>query len=117
MSEHRLRTAVLALAGLGAGIAGYLVWAHFADIGISCTSGGCETVQRSKYAEIAGLPVAVLGLLMYAAIAVTAALRGEAARVATAAIALTGFVFSAYLLLVQLTVIHAVCDWWSPVTS
>lgn len=111
MSERRLRTAVLVLAGLGAGIAGYLVWAHYADIGISCASGGCETVQRSRYAEIAGLPVAVLGLLAYAAIAATAALRGEAARVATAGIALTGFLFSTYLLLMQLTILHAVCDW------
>jgi uncharacterized membrane protein len=111
VNEARLRAAVLVLSGLGAAIAGYLVWAHYADVAISCTSGGCETVQRSSYAEIVGLPVALLGLVAYIVIAVTTILRGEAARVATAAIALTGFLFSAYLLLVQLTVLHAVCDW------
>jgi len=111
VNEAGLRAAVLVLAGLGAAIAGYLVWAHYADIAITCTSGGCETVQRSSYAEIAGLPVALLGLVAYIVIAVTTLLKGEAARIATAAIALTGFLFSAYLLLVQLTVIHAVCDW------
>jgi uncharacterized membrane protein len=103
--------AALALAGLGAAIAGYLVWAHYADIGISCTSGGCETVQRSAYAEIAGLPVALLGLLAYAAIGAVATVRGELARVVTAGIVLTGFLFSTYLLLVQALVLHAVCDW------
>ena len=111
MSERRFRTAVLALAGLGAGIAGYLVWAHYADATISCTSGGCETVQRSAYAEIAGLPVALLGLLAYVSIAVTATLRGELARAVTAGIVLTGFLFGIYLLFVQALVIHAVCDW------
>jgi len=111
MTEDRLRTVVLVLAGLGAAIAGYLVWAHYADAAISCTSGGCETVQRSDYAEIAGLPVALLGLLAYTAIAATATLRGELARVVTAGIVVTGFLFSTYLLLVQALVIHAVCDW------
>jgi uncharacterized membrane protein len=99
------------LSALGAAIAGYLVWAHYGDIAITCTRGGCETVQQSSYAEVAGLPVALLGLVAYIVIAVTTVLKGEAARVATAAIATTGFLFSAYLLLVQLTVIHAICEW------
>ena len=60
-------------------------------------------MQRSAYAELAGLPVALLGLLAYAAIAAVATLRGELARVVTAGIVLTGFLFSTYLLLVQLT--------------
>jgi uncharacterized membrane protein len=111
VTERSLRSAVLALSGLGASIAGYLVWAHYADVAISCTSGGCETVQRSSYAELVGVPVALLGLLTYVGIAATATVRSERARVATAALVLTGFLFSAYLLLVQLTVIHAVCDW------
>jgi uncharacterized membrane protein len=111
VNEARLRAAVLVLSGLGAAVASYLVWAHYADVAITCTSGGCETVERSSYAEIAGLPVALLGLVAYIAITVTTILKGEAARIAAAAIALTGFLFSAYLLVVQLTVLHAVCDW------
>jgi uncharacterized membrane protein len=102
---------MLALCAVGAAIAGYLVWARYANVQISCSSGGCETVQRSDYAKLAGVPVAVIGLLAYIAIAATATRRSERARLATAALVLTGFLFSAYLMLVQLTVIHAVCDW------
>ena len=50
----------------GAGVAGYLTWAHFSDSSVLCVAGGgCETVQESEYAEIAGIPVAVLGLCSY----------------------------------------------------
>jgi uncharacterized membrane protein len=110
VTERSFQGALVALAGLGAAIAGYLVWARYADVPISCTSGGCETFERSSYADVAGVPVALMGLLAYVAVAATATLRGEHARVATAGLALTGFIFSSYLLLVQLTVIHAVCD-------
>ena len=111
MSQRSLQAAVLALSCIGAAIAGYLVWARYSNVPISCTTGGCETVQRSSYAKLAGIPVSVLGLAAYMGIAVSALRRSEPARFLTAGLVLTGFLFSAYLLLVQLTVIHAVCDW------
>ena len=57
------------------------------------------------------VPVAVLGLLGYAAVLATAFLVSDAARSAGAALALGAFAFSAYLLFLQLAVIDAVCDW------
>ena len=69
MSDRSLRLAagLVALAGLA--VAGYLTWVHFDDGALVCgAGGGCETVQESEYAEIAGIPVAVLGLGAYAVV-------------------------------------------------
>jgi uncharacterized membrane protein len=53
----------------------------------------------------------VLGLVGYAAILVTALRAGESARVAGAALALGGLVFSVYLIFVQIFPIGAFCVW------
>jgi uncharacterized membrane protein len=106
----RLAAALVALAGLA--VAGYLTWAHYADAPIVCgLGGGCESVQSSSYAKIAGVPVAVLGLGAYGAILVLLVDRTPVARLAAAALALVGLLFSMYLLVVQLFVIDAVCTW------
>jgi propanol-preferring alcohol dehydrogenase len=56
------------------------------------------TVQQSRYAEIFGVPVAVLGLCGFLTIMLASAARGERVRVAQAVVALSAFGFSAYLL-------------------
>jgi uncharacterized membrane protein len=68
-------------------------------------------VQSSRYAEVAGIPVAVLGLAAYAAIFATAFSTSELARAGAAAIALGGAAFSAYLLYVQFALIEELCQW------
>ena len=98
MSERRLTTAIAVLGALGLAIAAYLTWVHYGDDTALCfASGDCEKVQESKYADLAGVPVALLGLIGYAGILASLALRGEAGRLATAFLALVGFGFSAYL--------------------
>jgi uncharacterized membrane protein len=112
VSDRRLRlgAGIVALAGLA--IAGYLTWVHFDDAALVCVAGGgCETVQESEYAEIAGVPVAVLGLAAYAVILGLIALDSPSARLGAAMLALVGLVFSMYLLALQLFVIDAVCAW------
>ena len=100
----------MALAGVA--VAGYLTWAHFADTSVLCVAGGgCETVQESEYSEIAGVPVAVLGLGSYAAILVLVAWDSVGARLAAASLSFVGLLFSTYLLVLQLFVIEAVCIW------
>jgi uncharacterized membrane protein len=106
----RLGAGLVALAGVG--VAGYLTWAHFADSSVLCVAGGgCETVQESEYAEIAGIPVAVLGLGAYAIILGLVAWDTVGARLAAASLAFVGLLFSLYLLALQLFVIEAVCVW------
>lgn len=111
MSDRSLRIAVAALALVGTGIAAYLTYARYAHVTIACSTGGCETVQSSDYAEIVGIPVAVLGLAGYLAIFATALFRGELARVVGAGLALGGLIFSLYLILVQVFAIEAFCQW------
>jgi uncharacterized membrane protein len=104
---------IAVLSVLGIGIAGYLVWVHYAGLEPVCAggSGGCERVQSSSYAELAGVPVAVLGLAGYTAILGSLLLPGAAGRQATAFLALAGAGFSAYLTYLELGVIHAICQW------
>jgi uncharacterized membrane protein len=111
MSVRALRASVAALALAGAAVAGYLTWIRYSGATIACTTGGCETVQSSSYSEIVGVPVALLGLLGYLAVAASAVRETDLFRVAGAAVALTAAGFGAYLLVVQIAVIGAVCDW------
>jgi len=112
VSERRLQETIAVLAILGAGIAGYLTVAHVTHTPVACVrSGGCETVQHSAYSELWGIPVAAIGLAGYLLIAVSSRRRTDPARVAGAAAALAGLVFAAYLVYVQVGVIHAVCQW------
>jgi uncharacterized membrane protein len=107
----RLVTALVALAGVV--LAGYLTSAHYAAGSLVCPvgGGGCETVQESEYAELAGVPVAVLGLGAYVVLLALVLWDTPTARLAAAAIAFVGFVFSAYLLVIQAFVLDAFCIW------
>lgn len=113
MSDRALRTAGLVLAVLGAGVAGYLVYVHYADIDPVCNiAHGCHKVQTSEYAKLAGIPVALLGLLGYVTLlAALLAPQGEAARMVAALVALVGFGFSMYLTYRELFTIDAICQW------
>lgn len=102
----------MAVTVAGLAVAGYLTWAHYADTQVVCVvGGGCETVQKSEYSEIAGVPVALLGLLFYSAILVLVAWDSAQARLGAATLALVGVLFAAYLVVLQLFVIDAVCVW------
>jgi uncharacterized membrane protein len=68
-------------------------------------------VQHSKYAKAAGIPVAVLGLTAYLAVFLTAlSARLEAAALG-AAIVLGELAFGIYLIVIQVAVIDAICQW------
>jgi uncharacterized membrane protein len=104
-------TAILALAGVA--VAAYLTWVHYAGLEPLCLGGGggCERVQSSAYAQLAGVPVALLGLAGYVAIAATLVLPDQAGRSAAAFLSIAGAAFSAYLTYLELVEIDAVCQW------
>jgi uncharacterized membrane protein len=109
-----VRRAVLLLSLIGIGVAGYLTWVHYGHLKIICVSGGggCEKVQASSYAELAGIPVAVLGLAGYIGIFLgTLLLPGELGKLVGAFLSLVGFGFSLYLTWAELFRIHAICQW------
>jgi len=107
----RLRTATAAACLVGIGIAAYLTYVHYSHTAPVCTTGGCETVQKSKYAELAGVPVALLGLITYVFLLGAAFRRGLDAAFAGVVVALIGVGFSGYLLWAQLGPIGAICQW------
>jgi uncharacterized membrane protein len=111
--ERKLVIAIVAIALLGVAIAGYLVYVHYAGIKPICAAGGggCEKVQTSDYAKLAGIPVAVLGLAGYLAILASLFVPGDLGRLAGAAIALSGFGFSMYLTYREIFTIKAICQW------
>lgn len=111
MSDRRLQVAVAVLATAGVAIASYLTYTRYTHSTIVCVTGGCETVQASRYSELLGVPVALLGLAAYLFVLSTAFLRSELARMAGAVTAVAGMLFGSYLLLAQLVFIDAVCQW------
>jgi uncharacterized membrane protein len=113
VSERRLRAVAGALSIAGIAIAGYLTVVHFTDLEPVCAGGGggCAVVQASDQSELAGIPVALLGLLAYVVLLAASILRGEPARVLACLVALVGFGFSVYLTIESVTVIGATCQW------
>jgi uncharacterized membrane protein len=112
VSDRALRAGVGLVALAGAGVAGYLTYVHYQPHALICTAGGgCETVQDSSYAELLGIPVALLGLLAYVAVLALVVWDSELARTLAAAIALTAAGFAVYLIVLQAFVIDAWCVW------
>jgi uncharacterized membrane protein len=111
VTENRLRVAIAVAAALGAAIAVYLLYERWIGGALVCSTGGCETVQHSRYAETFGIPVAALGFLSFAGLFAAAVARGPWARLVQATLATTAVVFSGYLLYLQVGVIHAICQW------
>jgi uncharacterized membrane protein len=110
---RNLRVVLGVLAAAGLLISVYLTWVHFAQVAPVCVggSGGCETVQSSRYATVLGVPVAVLGIIGYAGLLFSAVLRGELGVYLGFLFALVGTLFSAYLTYLEVFVIHAICQW------
>ena len=100
--------AIAALAVLGLAISVYLTWVHYAGIEPVCTGiSDCERVQTSDYADLVGIPVAVLGIAGYLAILASLRTRVEV----TALLAYLAVAFSAYLTWAELFRIDAICQW------
>jgi len=114
MSSRRLRITLLVLTVIGLGVASYLTYIHYAGIKPLCgrNGGGCEIVQTSEYSKLAGVPVALIGLIGYVTILGSLlAPETETSRFATVALTVVGFGFSAYLTYRELFSIHNICEW------
>jgi len=110
--DRHLRLVAIVLALIGLGVASYLTYIHYEDIRPVCGLGGdCIKVQSSEWSKLAGIPVAVLGLIGYAIILASLFVPGEEALIAGALTSLVGFGFSAYLTYRELFTIDAICPW------
>lgn len=103
----------------GIGIAGYLSYVKLFQLEAFCGGvGDCETVQTSPYAELFGVPVAILGLGAYLALLVLWGVKERnwwgldwLAAQAFFLVTLVGVLYSAYLTYLELFVILAICPW------
>jgi uncharacterized membrane protein/glutaredoxin len=103
---------ILALAAAGVAIAAYLTWLKWMGGNAAfCLSGsGCDIVQGSRYGTLLGVPTALWGVLLYAAIGALAALGLKVSRWTWALyLAAAGVGTSIYLTAVSVLVIHATC--------
>jgi len=107
-----MRAAAIGVALAGLGIATYLTVVHYAGGEPVCAvAHGCATVQQSDYASLAGVPVALLGVLGYLGVLAALARDGEAWRTAAAFVSLAGLAFSGWLTYVEVGILDAICIW------
>ncbi len=129
MQARSFYTAVVVLAALAIVLSIFLTYAHYASADIACprpTPGeksGCDIVNKNIYAEMFGIPVAIIGLFGYTTIGALGLVglgwlrpKGDllddiASRPASylMLLALGGFLFTLYLNYVQIFVIGRIC--------
>jgi len=112
-----LTIAILVIAIVGTVEASYLTYIHYHGLaslpcfGKNSGHSSCEQVQSSAYSKLAGIPVALLGLLGYITILVTLFIRGELGRAGGFGVALIGFGFSMYLTYREIFTLKEICEW------
>ncbi len=112
-SEANLRRAIAFIAALGIAVATYITIVESGGGSPVCVAGGggCQTVAESEYSHIAGINVAIFGIIGYVGIFLTAFFANDLARFGSFAMALGGFGFSVYLTYLEIWVIDAICQW------
>ncbi|HEY5044557.1 MAG TPA: vitamin K epoxide reductase family protein [Solirubrobacteraceae bacterium] len=114
MSTGALRKTIIVLTAIGLCLAGYLTYVHYSGATPPCSIKGnpCSQVQKSRYSEFVGIPVALIGLIGYIAIlASLLAPEDEKARFLTTVLSIGGFGFSAYLTYRELFTLEKICEW------
>ena len=113
-----------AASALGIGVAGYLTFEHYtSSSSLACSDNGvinCLKVTTSSYSSVAGVPVAVLGLVFFVVMLVLQLppmwRRPEpAVRYGRLAWAVVGLGTIVYLLYAELFAINALCLWCTAV--
>jgi uncharacterized membrane protein len=105
---------ILAVAGLLVSI--YMTIYKFTDNEKMCIgSGGCSVVNSSRYSEVNGIPVAVLGVAGYSAILAVLLLERrnkfleQNGTMVFFGLSITGFLFTVWLIYVEIALIKALC--------
>lgn len=118
--EKRVSQLAIALTVIGLLVAAYMtVYAITSNDSMCIGSGDCKTVNNSRYSkiDIAGLevPVAVLGVVGYASILAVLLLEPrigfleQNGTLAFFGLSLMGFLFTLYLIYVEIALIKAFC--------
>lgn len=111
-----LYRASIALVIIGLAVSIYMtIYKISGNDGMCLGSGDCSTVNASRFSEVNGIPVAVFGIIGYAAILFVHIFetRNEFFRkngtLLIFGMGLTGFLFTLWLVYVELELLNAIC--------
>jgi uncharacterized membrane protein len=112
-SEGSLQRAIAFLAALGVGVATYIAIADSGGGSPACLAGGhgCATVAKSSYSHVAGVNIAIFGIIGYLVLLASAFFANDVARFGGFVVALGGFGYSVYLTYIEIFKIEAICQW------
>jgi uncharacterized membrane protein len=106
----------IALAFLGTLVSIYMTIFKLTENQKMCLgNGGCSVVNSSSYSEVSGIPVALIGVVGYLAILALLLIENrikyikQNGTLIVFGLALVGFLFTLYLIYVELALIHALC--------
>ena len=114
--EKRLSQLAIALTVIGLLVSIYMTIYKYSKIEAMCIgSGGCNVVNASRYSELYGIPVALFGVIGYAGILAVLLFEQrfdflqENGSLIFFGLSLTGFLFTLYLIFVEVALIKAYC--------
>jgi uncharacterized membrane protein len=112
-SEWSLQRAIAFFAALGVAIAAYIAIAEAGGDSPVCLAGGsgCKTVADSSYSHVAGVNIAIFGVIGYLLLLASSFLANDAARLGGFVVALGGFGYSIFLTYIEIFKIEAICQW------
>jgi uncharacterized membrane protein len=111
-----LKQISIALVVIGLAVSVYMTIYKLTDNNAMCLgSGDCSSVNASRYSEVNGVPVAVIGIAGYAALLASLFLEGRSSflkqngPLLVFGMSLTGFLFTLYLVYVEAAILKAYC--------
>jgi uncharacterized membrane protein len=114
--DKRLSQLAIALTIIGLLVSIYMtIYKFFPDSNMCVGSSGCESVNSSRYSEVSGIPVAVFGIGGYAAILAVLLLEKrnqfvkENGSMLFFGLSITGFLFTVWLIYVEIALLKALC--------
>lgn len=106
----------MALAIIGLGVSIYMtIYKFTGNDGMCLGSGDCSTVNASRFSEVNGIPVAIFGVIGYAAILLVSFFEKKIdflkknGDLALFGMALVGFLFTLWLVYVEIALLKALC--------
>lgn len=112
-SEWSLRRGIAFCAALGVGVAAYIAIAEAGGDSPVCLAGGsgCKTVADSSYSHVAGINIAIFGVIGYLLLLASSFVASDGARLGGFLVALGGFGYSIFLTYIEIFKIEAICQW------
>jgi len=118
LSNSLLRKTAIVLSVIGLVDSSYLTWIKLGNKEIMCADvGGCDVVNSSRYSEIGGIPIALIGAVAYIVILMFLLIENrsdflqENSTLYVFGLSLVGTLYSGYLTYLEIAVINAVCPY------